>query len=631
MSKHYTGRVLGPELGNTLPEFEMYEGTEPFNVMAQRMGAGYLLGPADKEHLLINQGFVQGVPAATLKGTAALVQPGLLDDGDAAELLVENDFVDSGWRTRINMLFQPSPEVANTQWTAVGGFFNNPTALVRSTGSEQFDGIAKWKMTNPGAANTEGAATGGGVALVKEKTYWASVYAKGAVGGESIEVGLGGAATGFALSGPVILSKTEWKRVSVKLKATATGAGAMAVIGSAGVGKKAQVVSFDCALLEESEVLGSFFPFVSELESGVAGWSGEAWESVSSTGPWAQGTKRTFVMEVKLDTDRNYNGIFGDSAAVNGLYVNAAKEAILRLGGGGAKDYVLGILPAGAAHQIAVTVDLVAKTAQLYIDGVPGEVKALTNAPNGSGVLQIGNVFGVASTDGKMLPFAVFTRKLSTTELVELNGVQRVGYEYNLPTQATQLLYERLWPQTLEDEANEWDLLKFCEAMAGELFELVRSYVGDREDGLKGWEIIFNVDLCPPEALPYLAQFVGVHLEPNLTVEQQREKIKDRPAFRRGTSGAILSATKKRLSGTKFVFMEERSEGKAYRLLIRTFTAETPEPAATLSDILEQKPAGIVLDYAALVGKSYAEWKAENPTYQQLLEKGTYAQALAGP
>lgn len=197
-------------------------------------------------------------------------------------------------------------------------------------------------------------------------------------------------------------------------------------------------------------------------------------------------------------------------------------------------------------------------------------------------------------------------------------------------TQAAELLYGRLWPYTIEDEANEWHLLLFCEALAGTLFEQVRSYVSDRE-AMRGWEVIFNVDTCPPEVLPYLAQFVGVHFEDSLTVAQQREKIKDRPAFRRGTPGAIKSAAGKRLTGTKFIFMEERFEGKAYRLLIRTFDSETPDPAATLSDILEQKPAGILLDYDSLSMKSYAQVKADYPTYQQMKAKGTYAQAVAGP
>lgn len=197
-------------------------------------------------------------------------------------------------------------------------------------------------------------------------------------------------------------------------------------------------------------------------------------------------------------------------------------------------------------------------------------------------------------------------------------------------SQAAELLYGRLWPQTIEDALNEWHLLLFCEALAGTLFEKVRSYVSSTDD-MQGWSIIFNVNTCPPEALPYLAQFVGVHFEDSLTVAQQRAKIIERPAFKRGTVGAVLAASKQHLTGSKFVFMEERFEGKAYRLFIRTFTAHTPEPAQTLLDILTQKPAGIVLDYASVVAKTYEEIRLEYKTYTVMKAKGTYAAAMLEP
>lgn len=197
-------------------------------------------------------------------------------------------------------------------------------------------------------------------------------------------------------------------------------------------------------------------------------------------------------------------------------------------------------------------------------------------------------------------------------------------------TQAAELLYGRLWPQTIEDELNEWHLLLFCDALAGTLFEKVRSYVSSTDD-MQGWSIIFNVNTCPPEALPYLAQFVGVHFEDSLTVAQQRAKIIERPAFKRGTPAALLAASKQHLTGSKFVFMEERFEGHAYRLLIRTFTAHTPEPAQTLLDILSQKPAGIVLDYASVVAKTYEEIRVEYKTYTVMKAKGTYAAAMLEP
>lgn len=195
-------------------------------------------------------------------------------------------------------------------------------------------------------------------------------------------------------------------------------------------------------------------------------------------------------------------------------------------------------------------------------------------------------------------------------------------------TQAAELLYGRLWPYTLEDEANEWHLLLFCDAIAGELFEQVRSYVADREDML-GWEVVFNVDTCPVEALPYLAQFVGVHFEPSETVEQQRNKIKERPAFKRGTPASLVAAAKLRLTGGKNVYMEERFEGFAYRLLIRVLGKETPDPDGTKADILKQKPAGIKLVFEVVSMKTYAEIKADYEDYADYKAGGSYEEAAA--
>lgn len=197
-------------------------------------------------------------------------------------------------------------------------------------------------------------------------------------------------------------------------------------------------------------------------------------------------------------------------------------------------------------------------------------------------------------------------------------------------SQSAELLYGRLWPHTLEDEQNEWHLLLFCHALATGLFEHVRSYVADTDTRL-GWEIVFNLNECPSEALDYLGQFVGVHFDEGMTDAEKRAKIKERPAFRRGTPAAIEAAAKLHLTGKKFVFMQERFEGKAYRLLVRTFDSMTPDEERTRKDILSQKPAGIVLDYESTVMKTYAEILKEDPTYTDWLADGTYAAIAAEP
>jgi hypothetical protein len=48
---------------------------------------------------------------------------------------------------------------------------------------------------------------------------------------------------------------------------------------------------------------------------------------------------------------------------------------------------------------------------------------------------------------------------------------------------------------------------------------------------------------------------------------------------------------------------------------VRTLVSETPNATTTLNAILAQKPAGIVLNYAAVTGQDYAGLKSKQATY----------------
>jgi hypothetical protein len=50
-----------------------------------------------------------------------------------------------------------------------------------------------------------------------------------------------------------------------------------------------------------------------------------------------------------------------------------------------------------------------------------------------------------------------------------------------------------------------------------------------------GWSQILDINRCPQYALPWLAQFVGVELNPNWTVQRSRTEIARRTNFQRGT------------------------------------------------------------------------------------------------
>lgn len=90
---------------------------------------------------------------------------------------------------------------------------------------------------------------------------------------------------------------------------------------------------------------------------------------------------------------------------------------------------------------------------------------------------------------------------------------------------------------------------------------------------------------------------VGVAFVGTLTEVQQRQRIEDQEGRRRGTRAAIEAAAKKTLTGGQQVFIYEKWGGDAYTLRVVTYTAETPDPAATEAAIRRQKPAGIVLIY----------------------------------
>lgn len=179
-------------------------------------------------------------------------------------------------------------------------------------------------------------------------------------------------------------------------------------------------------------------------------------------------------------------------------------------------------------------------------------------------------------------------------------------------------LYEALGAWAADDEAQDWALLKFCDVVASMVLEKVDDYFAERSDELPGWRRLLDPENAPAEVLPYLAQFAGVVLEPALTVAQQRQKIATPEGFLRGTPAALIEATKRTLTGAQDVVLLERYTGDAYQLAVRTQVDQTPDADATLAAILTQKPIGIVLDYAAIVGETLAEVDAAYPTLQDI-------------
>jgi hypothetical protein len=172
-------------------------------------------------------------------------------------------------------------------------------------------------------------------------------------------------------------------------------------------------------------------------------------------------------------------------------------------------------------------------------------------------------------------------------------------------------LYDALEPLARFDEDRGWPLLRLCGALARPLDD-IDEYVGDRPDGTSGWTHLLDPRTAPARALPFLAQFVGVTLEPQLDEAEQREKIAQPRNFARGTAAALRSEIQLTLTGTRAVSIVERLGGNAYRLWVRTRDDETPSAARTIAAIEAHKPLGVMLVYEQIEGWAWDDVVAEH-------------------
>lgn len=196
---------------------------------------------------------------------------------------------------------------------------------------------------------------------------------------------------------------------------------------------------------------------------------------------------------------------------------------------------------------------------------------------------------------------------------------------------AAEQLYAYLGALATDDESTDWQLLKYCDSLAA-MVEPLFDWVSDT-DAMPGWAILFNADEAPVEALPWLAQFVGVQLSEGAPEAEARTAIKAHLGFARGTPAAIEAAAARYLVGPKRVRIQERfAQGvdNPYGLWIRVFTPDTPDGAQVLQAILGQKPAGVLLDFAVADGQTYddlnlafASFNAVNAAYASFEELRT--------
>jgi len=181
-----------------------------------------------------------------------------------------------------------------------------------------------------------------------------------------------------------------------------------------------------------------------------------------------------------------------------------------------------------------------------------------------------------------------------------------------LPDTFSARLYAALAPLAQKDVEVSWSLLVYCNAI-GTMYQLIEDIVRDSPAG-PGYSALLDVNRCPAVALPWLGQFVGVRVPPGLSEQAQRNWIASTDGFHRGTRDALIGAAHATLTPPGQVVFRER-DGDPYYLTVITYTAQTPDPTATLNALLAQKPGGILLTYRTALGQDYSQLRARHATY----------------
>lgn len=135
--------------------------------------------------------------------------------------------------------------------------------------------------------------------------------------------------------------------------------------------------------------------------------------------------------------------------------------------------------------------------------------------------------------------------------------------------------------------------------------------------------------------LPWMAQLVGVHLDPSATEAERRDTIRfTTSGYRAGTRQAIADAAGSALTGSKYaaVFVHTTVvsgnlvAGTTWDITIVTRSSETPDPGVVLGAVVRKgvKPAGAVLHHKAY-NSTWAQIAALYPTWADWHAAGSWA------
>ena len=79
-----------------------------------------------------------------------------------------------------------------------------------------------------------------------------------------------------------------------------------------------------------------------------------------------------------------------------------------------------------------------------------------------------------------------------------------------------QRVYEKLEPLQFDEESLDWPLARYV-GVLGSMFQEIDDYASDGPNDEAGYSVLVDLNRAPSKALPLLAQFVGVDVEPPAT------------------------------------------------------------------------------------------------------------------
>lgn len=391
-----------------------------FRKTAQNEGAALLYAPELATDPLQNLGNLT-LPNGTLKNGAKLVTPGLIEGGAAAELDGTNDYVDTGWKTRTNLVLNPNPSPAHgiVGWSASLG----AGAISASAEQAKFaDGSMKQAAAverdimavqhSGGPNNLKGVASsfGAWVYFTSPGTYRLEVYDGAAWNPAGAYAALG----------------VGWNYLTLENLTPPTEAGLQYIVRKSVNWSAGEAIYWGGFMGVRGATVGSYFPTPAQLEpfdpakpeSGLAGWSGTAHESASDIGPFARGTARTFVGMANRTNSITGDALFGAQDAEATLQLLGGAATVRYNGGADFEDWS-SAWPGNAQNVFGALTITSSTKRELFIDGVSKGVQTVgVSPPADSGNLLIGARLGAGSPfGGSMLPFAAFLGALTASQI----------------------------------------------------------------------------------------------------------------------------------------------------------------------------------------------------------------------